>query len=207
MTSSPNAQPPFTYRARTSLVLAVVLVAVAVVGVVSVGVAGGIGRLPDALPLLAVAYAAWLLFWFPKVEVDAEAVTLVNPFRTVSVGWNALIHVDTKYALTLLTPHGRYSAWAAPAPGVVSSLRDARTSTKAEEREGGNWKSIRPGDQIGSDSGAVAHVIRTRWQAMADRGQINVDETQANRPVVRFHFVHVGLLLVLVVACFVVPAL
>ena len=79
---------------------------------------------PSALwragPWLAlVAGACWALFWRPEVVVDDGGVRLVNVSRTIDVPWPSIQAVDTKWALTLITAYGRFTGWAAPAPGCT----------------------------------------------------------------------------------------
>jgi hypothetical protein len=208
MTSSINAPAPEVFRPHGSRILAAVLVVAALTGVVAVLATGGPRAWPSTLPLLLVGYVAWLLFWYPKVVVEAAGVRLVNPLRTLLVPWNAVIDVDTKYSMTLVTPTRRYSAWAAPAPGVVASLRDSRQSQREERRDGTGsvYKSIRPGDRPGTDSGNVAAVVRRRLDRMADAGLIDVDVTQTAKPSVAFHVPHALVLLLLLVLAFVLPS-
>lgn len=208
MTFPAEASGDYIFRPTGPRVLAGVLVVGAAVGVVAILVAGGLHAWPAVLPLVLVAYAAWLLFWFPKVEVGDRFVTLVNPLQTLRVPWDAIILVDTKYAMTLVTPSGRYSAWAAPAPGVVSSLRDMRRSVKAESRDtsGTRYTSVRPGDQRTSDSGAVASVVRGRLARLAEAGAIDVEATGTAKPQRVLHLLHAAVLLALLVASLTLPA-
>ena len=69
-----------------------------------------------------VAFLAWAGLWRPFVRVTDDGVTLGNVLSTTEVPWAALIQVETQYALTLVTPHGRYSATAAPAPGRLAAV-------------------------------------------------------------------------------------
>ena len=48
---------------------------------------------------------------------------LVNVLRTIDLPWPAIQLVDTKWALTLVTAYGKFTAWAAPAPGGMASAR------------------------------------------------------------------------------------
>ena len=208
MTSSTNAAAPEEFRPHGSRTLAAVLMAGALAGAVAVLATGGLGAWPSVLPLVLVGYVAWLLFWYPKVVVEAAGVRLVNPLRTLLVPWDAVIHVDTKYSMTLVTPTRRYSAWAAPAPGVVASLRDARQSRREERRDGSGalYKSIRPGDRPGTDSGNAAAAVRRRLDRLADAGLIDVDATQGARASVEFHVPHAAVLLLLLALAFVLPS-
>ena len=63
----------------------------------------GPGALGGTAPLLLIAFLGWQLFWMPSVVVHDAGVTLENPFRSIKVPWAALVHVDTRFALTLVT--------------------------------------------------------------------------------------------------------
>ena len=59
----------------------------------------------DFLLLVAfVAFLTWAGLWRPFVDVTEIGVTLGNVLSTIEVPWAALIQVDTRYALTLMTP-------------------------------------------------------------------------------------------------------
>ncbi|HEY8295437.1 MAG TPA: PH domain-containing protein [Micrococcaceae bacterium] len=178
-TSKNPGTPPGAriFRPRTSAVLAFISWAIAGVMVVFSLLAGiaGLAGVPVAL---AVAYFGYWLFWFPVVKIDDDAVTLVNPLFTVSVPWSALIFVDTKFALTLITPNRRYTAWAAPASGAIGTFRATRNDASGLPHSSyGAGGSLRPGDLKNSDSGAAAQLVRTRWAALVESGAIDVDQT------------------------------
>lgn len=198
---NPNSVPTTEeFRPRTSKVLAVLMWAVAAIALVSAlasGVAGLLG-----IPLaLAVAFAGFWLFWFPKVSIDDDAITLVNPVRTISVPWPALITVDTKFALKLVTPAGAFTAWAAPAPGVLGSYR-----AKPHDVQGlpsstyGPQRSMRPGDLRNSDSGAAAYLVRSRWASMVEDGLLDVDHMETAAVQVRYNWLLIGVGAVLLAA-------
>jgi len=134
------------------------------------------------IPVALVAVAVWTVLWRPRVVIDDDRIQLRNVFRTITVPWPALIHVDTKFALTLFTPGHRYGAWAAPAPGRTGAAMAARKQDRgrapmAPVRQDG---TIRPGDLIASESGQVAYLIRERWTRLRDAGRIEAgvaDET------------------------------
>jgi hypothetical protein len=136
-------------------------------------VAAGPSALLGTAPLLFIAFLGWLLFWRPSVVVKDAGVTLENPYRAIEVPWDALVQVDTRYALTLMTPRKKYAAWAAPAPGIWGG-RNARP----EHLKGlpgttyGPGNSVRPGDLKNTDSGIAAVLVRTRWQNVVESGQI-----------------------------------
>lgn len=66
-----------------------------------------------AHPLL-LAGLGWAVFWQPRVELDAQAVTLVNVLRTVRVPYAAITAVGAQWGLRLHTAAGHHDAWATP---------------------------------------------------------------------------------------------
>lgn len=154
------------------------------------------------VPVAFVALLAWVALWRPRVEIDDEGVRMRNVFRTVTVPWPALIHVDTKYALTLFTPGHRYSAWAAPAPGRTGAAmaehkqRRGQVAMAPVSEDG----TIRPGDLIASESGQAAYLIRERWARLRDAGRIEAGIAQETPVRIRVHWWLNGTLLVLLAA-------
>ena len=164
------------FRPRTSLWFTGVAVLVALGGLATVVAEQGPSGLLAGWPLIGVAYAGWWLFWYPAVVFAEDAVTLRNPLATIRVPWSALIDVDTKYALKLVTPSHAYTAWAAPAPGVWGThAGKPEHVTNLPSTSYGPGGSIRPGDMKNTDSGYAAYEVRTRWQALVEGGRIDVD--------------------------------
>lgn len=119
-----------------------------------------------------LAYAVLVFLWSPALVVDDRAARIRNPLRTVEVAWDALIHVDTKYALTLFTPGRRWPVWVAPQPGALVARRAAR---RARDEHHADPRSpldtgVRVGDLPGTESGDAAALVRRRWAERADRG-------------------------------------
>ncbi|EMY35498.1 integral membrane protein [Arthrobacter crystallopoietes BAB-32] len=147
--------------------------AVAAVGAGSAWASHGAAGLLQSLPLAAIAYVAWWFAWYPAVVVSEQGVTLRNPLRTIQVPWPTLITVETKYALTLVTASGRYSAWSAPAPGLFSVQRAQPDHIRGlPETTYGPGGSVRPGDLANSDSGTAAYHVRERWAALLATGAV-----------------------------------
>lgn len=142
--------------------MAVVTWSIAVVILVS-AMGSGDAQFAWAYPASAlIAFLAWAALWRPHVAIGPEGVLVRNVTHSVMVPWAALIHVDTRYALTLHTPGHRYVAWSAPAPGRLTAMRVSRTDAGREARLVGG--DLRPSDMIGTDSGDAAAVIRERWE-------------------------------------------
>lgn len=185
MSAMHHAGPTDVFKARSNRLLAVALWALAALGAVLTVAQAGLPGLRYLAPLTLMAWAGWALFWRPAVVVSDAGVELVNPVRSVGVPWEALAYVDTKFALTLGTGAGRFTAWAAPGPGALGARR-----ARPEHLNGlpdssfGPEHTVRPGDLGNTVSGQAAILVRRRWAGQVDRGAVaggQVDET----PVVR----------------------
>ncbi len=123
------------------------------------------------LTVVTVLVAGWEWFWRPQLVVTESAVTVVNPWRTHEVPWAALVDVETRFHLTLVTAQGRYAAHAAPSPGGLAALRTRERgdpeATRAARAAGGR---LRPGDLPDTPSGAAARVVRGHWQDLVEAG-------------------------------------
>jgi len=189
MSTVPHAGNAAIFKARTNKWFAGFSWFVAAAGLAGLVVAGGLPALAGAWPLLFIAYLGWLLFWRPAVVVGDAGVTIENPFRTITVPWAALVHVDTRYALTLVTPGKSYGAWAAPAPGIWGG-RNARP----EDLRGlpdstyGPGNSVRPGDLKTTDSGQAAQLVRGRWQQLVDAGLLDAGAAETTPVIVKFRW-------------------
>ena len=203
MSSSPHAGNVEIFKARTNKWFAWLSWAVAAFGIVVTVVMAGPGALVGAAPLVLVAFLGWLLFWMPAVVVDDDGVTLENPFRSIVVPWAALVHVDTRFALTLVTAHKSYVSWAAPAPGIWGG-RNAR----AEDLQGlpattyGPGKSVRPGDLKTTDSGQAAMLVRGRWHDLVESGELAAGDAATTAAKVTFRWVAAGAVVLLLAASY-----
>lgn len=192
------------FRSRTNTVIAVCVWVLCAGGLVAVAVlaSGAAHRLSAIVPVAFVAVLAYELFYRPRVDVSDEAVVLVDYFRTTSIPWTAVVDVDTRWALTIVTPRRRYRSSAAPAPGPMSRPRmGAESSNPRVGRDGVVNKS----DALGTDSGDAAYVVRARWQDLIEHGRIPIGRADSDRPTVRVHAVVLAATIVLGAAS--VPAL
>jgi len=156
------------FRSRAGIVLTVVVWAICAAGIVSALVSDA-GFAPVVL-LSALGWFVWLLFWRPCVVTDTDGVEFRNLVRDVRIPFDAIDDVDTRYTLRVQSGSARYSAWGAPAPGGASTLRSSMGLRGSTRRSTETWRdaprsvresgSARPGDAVGSASGAPATVIR-----------------------------------------------
>ena len=198
MSTVPHAGNAAIFKARTNKWFAGFSWFVAAAGLAGLVVAGGPGALSGVWPLLLIAYLGWLLFWRPAVVVHDAGVTIENPFRAITVPWPALVQVDTRYALTLVTPGRSYGAWAAPAPGIWGG-RNARP----EDLRGlpgstyGPGNSVRPGDLKTTDSGQAAQLVRARWEHLVEAGLVDAGAAETTPVTVKFRWLEAAAALLL----------
>ena len=189
MSSAPHAGTDEIFKARTNKWFAWLSWAVAAFGIVVTAVSAGPGALSGIAPLVLVAFLGWQLFWMPAVVVHDGGVSLENPFRSVAVPWAALVHVDTRFALTLVTAKKSYTSWAAPAPGIWGG-RNARP----EDLQGlpattyGPGRSVRPGDLKSTDSGQAARLVRERWDELVESGRLSAGDAASTRATVTYRW-------------------
>jgi hypothetical protein len=166
-----------TFRSRFNQVVAIVVWVLCTGGAVAAVVSGT----PKDLGYLAlVSFLTWMALWRVAVRVDDEGVTLVNVFSTVTVPWEGLINVETRFALTLHTAHGKFTATAAPAPSKLSTAigpRDAAGLSPALTAGG----RVRPSDLPSTDSGAAAYLVRERWSFLVESGRIELGIAESIR--------------------------
>lgn len=203
MSSAPHARTDEIFKARTNKWFAWLSWAVAAFGMVVTAVSAGLGGLSGIAPLALVAFLGWQLFWMPAVVVHDGGVTLENPFRSVLVPWAALVHVDTRFALTLVTAGRSYTSWAAPAPGIWGG-RNARP----EDLQGlpattyGPGRSVRPGDLKSTDSGQAARLVRERWDELVESGRLTAGDAASTRAAVTYRWAALIVDILLLAACY-----
>jgi hypothetical protein len=173
-----------SFRSRFNLIAAAVIWLLCLIAAAS-SVIYGAADFAHLVPLAFVAFASWLVLWQPRVSVDDSAVRLINVTRTIEIPWPALIQIDTRYALTLRTPHALYSAAAAPAPGRLHVARGASdTQLPSRMKLDG---PMRPGDAPTTDSGAAAWLVRDRWSRLSESGRIELGVAESTPVTVRWH--------------------
>ncbi|MFB2581621.1 PH domain-containing protein [Herbiconiux sp. P15] len=193
-------EPTVVFRSRFNGVLSVVFWVVCAGALTASVAAGAYG--PTAAISIAVVYLAavvYFVLWRPRLSLDDRAITVHNVLQTVTVPWEALILVDTKFALTLVTPDRRVSVWCAPAPGATGALRASREQgTRA--RSWTQASEVRPGDLDGTDSGRAAAIVRERWDALRESGSIPLGTAHEARVGVRWSTAAIAVLVLGAVA-------
>lgn len=156
---------PLVYRPTFVRVLSVVTWVLLALGLVLTAVDDPVVGL-RWFPVIAFgAVLVHVLFWRPSVEVDDDAVTVRNLVRDVRIPWRRLDSIDTRYSLTLYSEDRRVSAWAAPAPGRSTALRQSKQDSLALQSLGSSLQhGLRSSATPNSDSGGAGLMVRARWE-------------------------------------------
>jgi hypothetical protein len=148
---------------------------------------------------VAISLGAHLIFIRPKVTIFDEGVTVTNPLVSYTLGWQLVDDIDVRYALTLVTPAKRISAWAATAPGRYHGRTVHETELKGYRLS--NESQIRPGESPRTSSGEAAQLCRIRLDAFA-AGNIQGAAAQ-----IKFNTLGTAVLLLAVVAALLIQNL
>lgn len=167
-------------------------VAVGVLGVVVVGFVAATSGMGDAIAtvpwVLLFSTCCWAIFWNPRVVVSDGSVRLVNVTRTIDVPWPAIVGVETRYALTLVTAYGRYAAWAAPAPSAGGALRNSMRSRQRVIDSDAKVEAVTMGEVPGTASGDAARLVRRRWERLRADGFLDDPRLEFEKPPIRWHW-------------------
>lgn len=171
--------------------LTVVMAAVGVITLVFIASTSGLRDALLTLPWVCLFLTCcWAVFWRPSVIVSDAGIRLVNVTRTIDVPWPALVEVETRYALTLHTAYGRFTAWAAPAPGAGPALRTSMRSRRAYDSTDPDDEvaSSSMGDLEGTSSGDAATIVRRKWAELRDAGHLDAPRLEFEAPPIRWHW-------------------
>jgi len=186
------------FRTGFGRVLTITIGALCALALVLTLIADGVGETLRVAPWLGLTVlVCWAVFWRPAVEVSDAGVTLINVTRRISIPWPALQEVDTQWALRLSTAYGRWSAWAAPAPGLKGAMASRRLgdvddanvigSPVTPMRGADHSTTLRPGDLPQTNSGSAATMVRRRWAKLRAAGHLDDPVLERDRPAVRWH--------------------
>ncbi|MEK6345147.1 MAG: PH domain-containing protein [Curtobacterium sp.] len=197
MPASPTTRDVFVSRFNRGLAVALWLIVALLFATTTATDPTWTDRALALVPTFFGVALGWIVLWRPRMTVDDDGIDVVNVFHTVRVPWAALVHVDTRFALTLVTPNRRVSVWAAPAPGRAG----VALARRQEQRHGRTVPDLgdgqrRAGDLLSTASGDAAYLVRHRWEELRERGAIELGTADAVRVPVTLHWASIALLAV-----------
>lgn len=163
-------------HSRSGRIIAVAGFIFATLGIVALAIESIDLLITSGWVFIWIGFVSWLLFWNPSIRITEDGVLVENVFTDVFLSWSSIIRIDTKYSLTLETKEKTFQAWAAPAPSRYSAFTANKTEAEHLPESSFVGKGmIRPGDLTSSDSGVAAFLIRSQWEKLRDRGELNKD--------------------------------
>ena len=108
----------------------------------------------------AASCLAYLLFIRPKVTFFDEGVAITNPFVEVTVGWQMVEEIESRYCMSILVGEKHIYAWAAPAPGRYHARNIHGSELKGMKI--GSDQMIQPGQSPRTHSGVASHLAQLR---------------------------------------------
>ena len=166
-----------TYGRALTIALGVVCLGTTI----AVGVFAGWTDAALTAPWTALfALLCWAAFWRPRVVVSDAGVQLVNVTRTIFIPGRRSTSIDTKWALTLVTAHGRFTAVERPAPGARGAVA-VDGARGADERPAYDFVRRRPA------AVEAAALVRERWDRLRAAGHLDDPRLERDRPQVRWH--------------------
>ena len=163
-------------HSRSGRIIAVAGFIFATLGIVALAIESIDLLITSGWVFIWIGFVSWLLFWNPSIRITEDGVLVENVFTNVFLSWSSIVRIDTKYSLTLETKEKTFQAWAAPAPSRYSAFMANKTEAEHLPESSFVGKGmIRPGDLTSSDSGVAAFLIRSQWEKLRDRGELNKD--------------------------------
>lgn len=120
--------------------------------------------------------ASYLLFLKPYVLLFDEGIKIVNPTKEITITWDLVEEIETRYSMSIQTREKVFHAWAAPAP----SGRHSRRMHKTDLLPGADAPR-RVGDSLKSDSGVCAYMANARRKNFTRGGASEITITRDNR--------------------------
>ncbi len=131
-----------------------------------------IGTLHQGLTSIAwgvlIGMGVYLVMHRPKIILFDEGITIVNPLRNITVGWDKVENIGAKYTLTISFDNRTINAWAAPASGRYSARALHSSDVKGLGIEANG--SVAAAHSPRSDSGAAIYRARMRYENFLARG-------------------------------------
>ena len=109
---------------------------------------------------LLICYLFHLGFIRPKVTIFDEGITITNPLRETTVGWDQVQEISAKFSMYVSVGGEKIYAWAAQAPGRYHSRTVHATEIRGLQIPDTN--NMRAGESPRSHSGVAVAIARIR---------------------------------------------
>ena len=109
---------------------------------------------------LLICYLFHIGFIRPKVTIFDEGITITNPLRETTVGWDQVQEISAKFSMYVSVGGEKIYAWAAQAPGRYHSRTVHATEIRGLQIPDTN--NMRAGESPRSHSGVAVALARIR---------------------------------------------
>ena len=114
---------------------------------------------------LLVSYLFHLAFIRPKVTIFDEGITITNPLREITIGWDQVQEISAKFSMYVTVGGEKVHAWAAQAPGRYHSRNVHASEVRGLQIP--DTSNMRAGESPRSHSGVAVALARIRLDAFA----------------------------------------
>ena len=179
-----------TFRPRSGYVMAFsaffAISAFSYINILDYGLDGGVTSIAWGLVLSAIFY---LIFIHPKVVFFDEGLTIVNPLKTITLGWHDVDDIDARFTMYVVNKISgeKIHAFAAQAPGRYHSRTVHPNEVKGMRV--GDSGMIRAGESPRTSSGAATAIARARleqFQRFESQGTITFSSEFNKRAAIAF---------------------
>jgi hypothetical protein len=114
---------------------------------------------------LLISYLFHLAFIRPKVTIFDEGITITNPLREITIGWDQVQEISAKFSMYVTVGGEKVHAWAAQAPGRYHSRNVHASEVRGLQIP--DTSNMRAGESPRSHSGVAVALARIRLDAFA----------------------------------------
>jgi len=119
---------------------------------------------------LLISYLFHLSFIRPKVTIFDEGITITNPLREITIGWDQVQEISAKFSMYVTVGGEKVHAWAAQAPGRYHSRNVHASEVRGLQIP--DTSNMRAGESPRSHSGVAVALARIRLDAFASNQTI-----------------------------------
>jgi len=114
---------------------------------------------------LLISYLFHIAFIRPKVTIFDEGITITNPLREITIGWDQVQEISAKFSMYVTVGGEKVHAWAAQAPGRYHSRNVHASEVRGLQIP--DTSNMRAGESPRSHSGVAVALARIRLDAFA----------------------------------------
>jgi hypothetical protein len=136
------------------------------------------GTLTTSAWCALISYAFHLTFIRPKVTFFDEGITITNPLKEITVGWDRVQEINARYSMYIQVEGEKIYAWAAQAPGRYHARSIHPTELRGLKIP--DPLNMRAGESPRTHSGVAVALGRIRHEAFLTRSNASACDSTTN---------------------------